>query len=99
MAVGVEVREVEGDWNSCISSYGCIDGGFELTRLVCSIRRNKERVDQGLADEPGRIIFGHHRYPKKLLQELPVDLLIVERGHLSLGRFLCMLPEYNPDLK
>ncbi len=89
MAVGMEVREVEGDWNSCISSYGCIDGGFELTRLAWSklehrfsIRRNKEQVDQGLAAEPGRVLFGHHRYPKKLLQELPVGLLIVERGHL-----------------
>ena len=89
MAVGMEVREVEDDWNSCISSYGCIDGGFELARLAWSklehrfsIRRDKEKIDQGLADAPGRVIFGHHRYPKKLLQELPVDLLIVERGHL-----------------
>jgi hypothetical protein len=89
MAVGMEVREVEGEWNLHISSYGCIDGGYELARLAWtklehrfSIRHNKEQVDQGLADEPGRILFGHHRYPKKLLQDLPVDLLIVERGHL-----------------
>jgi hypothetical protein len=89
MAVGMEVREVENDWNSCISSYGCIDGGFELARLAWSklehrfsVRRDKERVDQGLADAPGKVFFGHHRYPQKLLQKLPVDLLIVERGHL-----------------
>ena len=90
MALGMEIREVEDEWRSCISSYGCIDGGYELARLAWSkldhrfsVRRDNEKVDQGLADAPDKIVFGHHRYPKKLLQDLPVDLLFVERGHLS----------------
>jgi hypothetical protein len=90
MAVGMEVRKVEDIWNSIISSYGCIDGGFELSRLAWSklkhrfsLRRKEENVDKGLADKPSRVIFGHNRYPKKLLNQLPVDLLVIERGNFT----------------
>jgi hypothetical protein len=90
MAVGMKVREVENVWCSIISSYGCIDGGFELAWLTWSklehhfaIRCNEENVDKGLADKLSCVIFGHNRYPKKLLNQLPVDLLVIEQGKFT----------------
>jgi hypothetical protein len=93
VAVGMEVREVAGEWASCVRSFGCIDGGYELARLAWpklehrwSIRRPKENVDTGLAAKPAQVHYGHdghHRFPKKLLRAQPVDLLLVERGHIG----------------
>ncbi len=83
MAVGMEVRKVEDIWNSIISSYGCIDRGFELARLAWSklkhcfsLRRKEENVDNGLADKPSHVIFRHNRYPKKLLMLQAVLFLL-----------------------
>jgi hypothetical protein len=84
MVVSIEVREVEEVWDSIISSYGCIDGGFELAQLAWSklehcfsTRCNEENVDKGLADKPRRVLFvGHNRYPKKLLMLQAVLFLL-----------------------
>jgi hypothetical protein len=88
--VGVEVRDVPAFRPTEVSSYGTIDGGFELTRLAWpkiehrfAVRRDQEQVDGSLGTPPPRVIFGHHRFSANLLNTTPVDMLVVERGHLT----------------
>jgi hypothetical protein len=88
--VGVEVRDVPLSRIAGVLSYGSIDGGYELTRLAWpklqhrfAIRRAQERRDGSVGTSPKTILFGHHRFSSKLLNQTPVDLLVVERGYLK----------------
>jgi hypothetical protein len=91
VAAGVEVRDVPTTSRTfMISSYGTIDGGYELMRMAWpkmlhkfAVRRNDERVDGNLMGPPQKVVYGHHRYPTRLLKITPVDLLIIERGYLK----------------
>ena len=70
-----------------VSSYGCIDCGLELMRAswqrlthVFSIRRQTRPSDIG-GPEPLVVLPGPS-YPLNLLRRHPVDVLVVERGHV-----------------
>ena len=69
-----------------LSNYGTIDCGLETmtkawTRLSqkFAVRRKDESTKQTGAE---RILYGQHRYPLTLLEQTPVHLLVVERGHI-----------------
>jgi hypothetical protein len=96
---GMKVRAVSSEWDLCVQSFGCIDGGYKLARLAWPKRRPqwlvqqpKEQVDAGLAKKPAQVLFGHHPYPKHLLKTQPVDLLLMEQGHMY-----CALSNYTPS--
>jgi hypothetical protein len=48
-----------------------------------AVRRNKESIDDNIADAPHWIVFRHHRYPENLLNHRPVNLLAVVQGYLT----------------
>jgi hypothetical protein len=90
MATGIEVRAVPGDQRPWLESFGTIDCGYELMRVAWpklqhqfAVRRKGESVDTDVADPPEKTVIGHHRYPAKLLNQTPVDLLVIERGFLK----------------
>ncbi len=91
VVVGVDVWNVPTTSRTfMISSYGTIDGGYELMRMAWPkmlhkfvVRRNDERVDGNLMGPPQKVVYGHHRYPTRLFKITPVDLLIIERGYLK----------------
>jgi hypothetical protein len=69
-------------------SYGVITGGAELMRWAWptldqrfSVRHQRETVPAvSASDGSPKIIIGNHRYKANLLQQYPVDLVVVERG-------------------
>jgi hypothetical protein len=73
-----------------VRNFGVIDGGLELMRLawpslkhVFSVRRNNVNLPSPAGvTAPPKIIQGVHRYPPNLLNQHPVDLLVVDQGSL-----------------
>jgi hypothetical protein len=70
-----------------IRNYGTIDCGYETMRGAWvalnqefAIRRPDDEVDGVKGHGAKTVVYGHHRFPKDLLCEHPVDLLVVEQG-------------------
>ena len=88
VAVGVEVKTAPTAAEPWVTSLGVIDRGLELMRLawpslrhVFSVRRNEVKLPSPMETptEP-KVFQGVHRYSPILLNQQPVDLLVVDRG-------------------
>ena len=85
---GIEVRRGAVSVEAEMVSYGVITGGAELMRWAWptldqrfSVRHQRETVPAvSASDGSPKIIIGNHRYKANLLQQYPVDLVVVERG-------------------
>jgi hypothetical protein len=86
--VGVDVRTAPLATDPWVRSYGVVNGGFEVIRAAWpkleqffSVRRsNKKMSDEGKSPEPKYVFKEPHRLPNNLLNDFPVDLLIIEQG-------------------
>jgi hypothetical protein len=74
--VGLETREVPNTMEAWVQRIGTIDCGLETMRAAWptlehrfAVRREREEVDSQEAQGPGRIVYGHHRYPATLLTQ------------------------------
>ena len=83
----MEVRKIPRDEESkWLLSYGTFDAGGELMRAawsklshVFSVQRSEDVVSPLQEDPSSIIINGCPNFPSKLLNQHPVDLLVVER--------------------
>jgi hypothetical protein len=88
VAVRVEVKTAPTTAELWVTGLGVINGGLELVRLawpslqhVFSVRRNEVELPPPLGSPTKpRILQGVHRYPPNLLNQQPVDLLVVDQG-------------------
>jgi hypothetical protein len=87
----MEIRDVPTSQSLEISSYGSIDCGYKLMHLAWpklhhrfAVRRATEEVDGNVGPSPWKVTTCCHWYSPHMLTTSPVDLLVVEQGHLSM---------------
>jgi hypothetical protein len=86
----MEVRKAPSGQAPAIKTYGTIDGGLELMQIawarlrqIFAVRHQQQPVEEGGSDCGGvKVYLGSHRERPLLLTMHPVDLLVVERGHI-----------------